>query len=151
MAADDAPTGPSVEELEDRWLRARADYENLRKRLAREVTAARDDERERVAGDWLPVLDNLERALGHATEDPDPVIEGVRAVRDQAVDVLTALGFPRHEETGVPFDPRRHEAVAARPDPQAAPGTVLEVVRAGYGEGLRQLRPAAVVVAAAAG
>jgi molecular chaperone GrpE len=57
------------------------------------------------------------------------------------------LGFPRYGDTGVPFDPRRHEAVATRPDPDVPPGTVLEVLRPGYGDGDRQLRPAAVAVA----
>ena len=60
-------------------------------------------------------------------------------------------GFGRHDEVGVPFDPRRHEAVVARPEPGAAPGTVVEVLRPGYGDGTHQLRPAAVVVATAPG
>ena len=75
-------------------------------------------------------------------------MDGIRAVRDQAVEVLARLGFPRHDETGVPFDPFRHEAVGVVPDAQAAAGEVARVVRPGYGDGERQLRPAAVLVAA---
>jgi molecular chaperone GrpE len=140
---------PSLEEVEDRWRRALADLDNVRKRTAREVAAERSAERARVAALWLPILDNLERALKHAGSDPNPVIEGVRAVRDQGVALLTSLGFPRHDEVGVPFDPQRHEAVVARPEPGAQPGTVVEVLHPGYGDGGNQLRPAAVVVATA--
>ena len=145
----DEGTGPTLAELEDRLRRALADLDNLRKRSMREIAAARATERAWVAAQWLPVLDNLERALAHAGPDHDPVVEGVRAVRDQAVAVLADLGFPRHEEIGVPFDPQRHEAALARPQPDVPPGTVLEVLRPGYGDGTHQLRPASVVVATA--
>ena len=68
-------------------------------------------------------------------------------MRDIAVGVLARLGFPRHDEVGVPFDPARHEALSTVAGDNAAPGTVVRVVRPGYGEGERLLRPAAVVVA----
>jgi molecular chaperone GrpE len=99
----------------------------------------------------LPVIDNLELAVAHAGADPDTLIEGVRAVRDQAIAVLGQLGFRRGDEVGVPFDPVRHEVVATEPDAEAAPGTVVRVLRPGYGNEEHQLRPAAVVVATAAG
>jgi molecular chaperone GrpE len=146
----DPTAEPGLAELEDRWRRALADLDNLRKRFARELTMERAAERARVAALWLPVVDNLERALEHAATADDPVVEGLRAVRDQAVSVLATLGFTRHEEVGVPFDPQRHEAVVARPEPGVQPGTVVEVLRPGYGDGANQLRPAAVVVATAA-
>lgn len=136
-----------LEELKDRWRRALADADNLRKWCAREVDRARGDERARVAATWLPVVDNLELALQHAEADADAIVEGVRAVHEQAVSTLARLGFPRRDEVGVPFDPARHEAVAATADIDAPPGTIVSVVRPGYGEGDRQLRPAAVVVA----
>ena len=134
-------------ELEDRWRRALADLDNLRKRYARELDRERSAERAMVAASWLPVLDNLERALEHTDGEPDRLVEGLRSVRDQAVSVLSALGYPRHDEVGMPFDPSRHEAVSVVEDPEAAPGTVVRVLRPGYGEGERQLRPAAVAVA----
>jgi len=147
-------TGPSagelaaaVAELEDRWRRALADLDNLRKRYARELERERLAERARVAAAWLPVVDNLELALEHAGADPTAVVEGIRAVRDQAVGVLAGLGYPRQDEAGVPFDPARHQAVSVVDDPEEAPGTVVRVLRPGYGEGERQLRPAAVAVA----
>jgi molecular chaperone GrpE len=134
-------------EMEDRWRRAVAELDNQRKRAARDADLRRDEERGRAASQWLPVLDNLDLALQHAEADPDSIISGVRAVRDQAIAVLSGLGYPRREDdAGVPFDPARHEAVAAVPD-EAREGQVLQVVRPGYGEGDHQLRPASVVVA----
>ncbi|WP_060177836.1 nucleotide exchange factor GrpE [Streptomyces sp. IMTB 1903] len=137
----------AIRELEDRWRRALADLDNLRKRHVRELERERTVERSRTAAAFLPVLDNLELALAHAGADSGAIVEGVRAVRDQAVNVLELLGYPRHAETGVPFDPARHEVVAVVQDPDAPPGTVVEVLRPGFGDGERQLRPAAVTVA----
>src|SRR5215218_11113509 len=138
-----------VAELEDRWRRALADLDNLRKRYARELDRERAAERARVAAQWLPVVDDLDRALAHADEDPSAVLEGVRAVRDHATAVLARLGYPRFEEVGVPFDPARHEAVQAVADADAPPGTVVAVLRPGYGREDHWLRPAAVAVATA--
>ncbi|MGW5342001.1 nucleotide exchange factor GrpE [Streptomyces sp. NPDC004050] len=136
-----------LKELEDRWRRALADLDNLRKRHARELERERTAERSRTAAAFLPVLDNLELALTHAGADPGAIVEGVQAVRDQAVNVLELLGYPRHVETGVAFDPARHEVIGVVQDPDASPGTVVDVLRPGYGDGERQLRPAAVTVA----
>ena len=138
-----------VAELEDQRLRALADLDNLRKRCAAQARTAEADAVARVAAQWLPVVDNLERALAHAQADPSSIIEGVRAVRDQATGVLAQLGFARRDDLGATFDPARHEAVAARPDPAAPDGSVIEVVQPGYGDDERQLRPAQVVVAKA--
>ncbi len=135
--------------LEDQRLRALADLDNLRKRCASQVSSARAETRAEVARRWLPVIDNLERALAHAQADPGSIIEGVRAVRDQAQSILAGLGFPRRDDLGARFDPARHEAVASRPDPQAPDGSVVEVVLPGYGDGSGQLRPAQVVVSGA--
>jgi molecular chaperone GrpE len=132
--------------LEDRWRRAVADLDNLRKRYARELERERATERLRAAGAFVPVVDDLERALAHDGGAPNAVIEGVRTILDQAVKVLDQLGYPRDDETGVPFDPQRHEVVGVRDVPNTAPGTVVEVLRPGYGEGSNQLRPAAVLV-----
>ncbi|MFG2176044.1 nucleotide exchange factor GrpE [Streptomyces niveus] len=141
------PGSPEVAELEDRWLRALADLDNLRKRNARDLLREREAERAKVAAAFLPVVDNLELALAHAgADDPGAIVGGVRAVRDQAIEVLRSLGYPRHEETGVPFRPEQHEVVSVVDDPDTAPGTVVQVLRPGYGEPGRQLRPAAVAV-----
>jgi molecular chaperone GrpE len=136
-------------EARDQRLRAAADLDNLRKRCAAQVERAEADARTQVARQWLPVVDNLERALEHAAADPRTIVEGIQAVRQQALGVLAGLGFPRRDDTGATFDPARHEAVAATYDPRVPPGTVVQVVRPGYGEPDRQLRPAQVVVAKA--
>src|ERR1700744_4347052 len=132
--------------LEDRWRRALADLDNLRKRYARELDRERKLERSKVAGAWPPVVDNLERALHHSGDDADSVIAGVRAILDQAVQVLANLGYPRATETGVPFDPGRHEVVNVTDNGGRATGTGLGGVGPGSGKGSQQLRPAAVVV-----
>jgi molecular chaperone GrpE len=151
-----APTGdeagqtaaPSVPD-DGRLLRAMADLDNLRKRFQREVVRERAAERSRVAAEWVPVVDDLDRALDHAAADdsaPSGFAEGLRAVRDHALAVLSRLGFPRFEDLGERFDPSRHEAVGAI-EADAPAGTVVAVVRPGYGTPESVLRPAAVVVA----
>ncbi len=140
-----------VGELEDLWRRAAADLDNLRKRLTRELETQRRAQRAEVTGAWLPVLDDLERALQHAESDPASVVEGVRSVRDRAVATLRDLGYPRRDDLGVPFDPARHSAVAVRADPGVPPGTVVEVHQPGYGDDENQLRPALVSVSARTG
>jgi molecular chaperone GrpE len=138
-----------IAELEDLRMRALADLDNVRKRCAVQVSRAEADTRAAVAREWLPVVDNLDRALAHSTADPASIIDGIRAVRAQALEVLARLGFPRRDDRGAKFDPARHEAVASRPDPGAEDGSVAEVIRPAYGEGDHQLRPAQVVVARA--
>jgi molecular chaperone GrpE len=136
-----------VAQLDERYRRAVADFDNLRKRMAREAHREREDERAQVAARWLPVLDNLELALQHATAEPASIVSGLEAVRHQAVAVLADLGYPLRADLNEPFDPSRHEAVAVLPATDAAPGTILQVIRPGYGTDERPLRPAAVVVA----
>lgn len=132
--------------LEDRWRRAVADLDNLRKRYARELDRERQAEGSRVAAAWLPIVDNLERAIAHAGDQSDAVLDGVRSILGQALQVLEQLGYPRDAESGVPFDPQRHEVVGVVEHGDSPPGTVVEVLRPGYGQGSSQLRPASVVV-----
>ncbi|MER5649739.1 nucleotide exchange factor GrpE [Streptosporangium sp. NPDC002524] len=136
-----------VTDLQDRWRRALADLDNLRKRVSRDAERTRSDERARAAGEWLPVLDNLDRALEHAETDPGSIVDGMRAIRDQAQEVLSRLGYARRDDTGAVFDPARHEAVGVLAREGVPDGTVLQVLRPGYGDGEQQLRPALVVVA----
>lgn len=143
-AASDAA---AIAALEDRLRRTQADLENLRKRHARELDRQRVAEANRLAAAWLPVVDNLDLALSYAHADPSAIIDGVQKVRDQALAVLASLGFSRHDEVGVPFDPAQHEVVNVVDDSDAEPGTVVRVLRPGYGTAERQLRPGAVTVA----
>jgi len=136
-----------VTDLQNRWRRALADLDNLRKRVSRDAARTRSEEQARAAGEWLPVLDNLDRALEHAETDPVSIADGLRAIRDQAQEVLSHLGYARRDDTGAVFDPARHEAVGVLSQEGVPDGTVVRVVRPGYGDGEQQLRPALVVVA----
>jgi molecular chaperone GrpE len=153
-ATDSEPAAEPVrraeaEEWENRWRRAAADLDNLRKRYERDLAREREGERAMVAAAFLPVVDTIERALEHAEADPRSIVEGVRTMRQQALAVLAGLGFGREDEAGVPFDPARHEVVGTVDSDVTGepPGSVVAVVRPGYGPPGRQLRPAAVTVA----
>jgi molecular chaperone GrpE len=146
LNAEQSEVAPELAEMEDRLRRALADLDNLRKRFDREITRERADERARVTALWLPIVDDLERALEHADSDDSPIVAGVAAVRDHALAVLERLGYPRFEDIGEQFDPARHEAVGTL-DGEAPPGTVVALARPGYGTGDAVLRPASVVVA----
>lgn len=144
--ASQTDSAAELAKIEDRWRRSVADLDNLRKRYARELDRERSAERSRVAAAWLPVVDNLERAIAHAGDQSDAVVEGVRSILGEALQVLEHLGYPRDAESGVPFDAQRHEVVGVVEHADHEPGTVVEVLRPGYGQGSSQLRPAAVVV-----
>src|SRR4051794_91278 len=143
------PTQDALDAAEDRWRRAAADLDNLRKRYAREVARQRESERELVTAAFLPVLDTIDRALEHAAADPGSIVEGIRTLREQALAVVRGLGYGREDEPGVPFDPARHEVVGVVDADGAGtpPGSVAAVLRPGYGAPGHQLRPAAVTVA----
>jgi molecular chaperone GrpE len=138
-----------VAELTDQRLRALAELDNTRKRYDRDLGNAREQERMRVTREWLPIVDNLERALAHAAASPESIIDGVGAVTHQAIRLISQLGFPRQDDLGEPFDPSRHDAAGSRADTDAPPDTVVEVVQPAYGSGDHQLRPALVIVATA--
>ena len=146
-----APAGPTVAELEDRWRRAVAELDNVRKRFERQVAEQARAERARTAAAFPPVLDNLELALRHAGADPSAIVAGVQAVHAQALDVLSGLGYRRVDPVGQPFDPARHEAARVTPAGDGVPpGTVVEVHRAGFVDaGGSLVRPAVVTVAQA--
>lgn len=142
------PASPSVAELEERWQRALADADNVRKRLERQLADQVRAERARTVAALLPVLDNLELALRHAGADPDSIIAGVQAVHEQGLAALRQLGYQPSGQVGERFDPARHEAARVVEPGDAAPGTVTAVLRTGYVDAQgRLVRPAAVEVA----
>jgi molecular chaperone GrpE len=134
----------------DRYLRAAADLENLRKRQRREIDEAKLESKGRVLKEMLPVVDNLERAIEHATAQAgtNPIIEGVQLVLRQFLTAFERLEVTPIEAAGQPFDPNLHEAISQQ-ESDAAPGTVVQVLQRGYKSGDRLLRPALVVVAKA--
>lgn len=141
---DAAELAAEVERLHDRWLRARADLENYRKRSDREVERRVADARDRLLLDCLEVIDSVDRALkqGEAGTGDD----GLREVQEQMRAKLARYGAERVEAIGAVFDPGVHEAVGVQQTDEAAPDTVVDVARAGYRVGERVLRPAQVVV-----
>jgi molecular chaperone GrpE len=134
----------------DRYLRAAADVENLRKRQKRELDDARLESKGRVLKEMLPVVDNLERAIEHATAQAgtNPIVEGVQLVLRQFLTAFERLDVTPVEAAGQPFDPNLHEAISQQ-ETDAPPGTVVQVLQRGYKSGDRLLRPALVVVAKA--
>jgi molecular chaperone GrpE len=135
--------------LKDQLLRLGADFENLRKRSHRENEEARKFGIEKMARDVLPVIDNLERALQHA-KSGDPVVDGVRMVAKQFLDVLAQYGVRAFESVKQPFDPERHEALSQVPTPGVAVGTIVAEMQRGYMIHDRLLRAAQVAIAAPA-
>ncbi len=129
--------------------RTQADFENYRKRVAREAAAAQERGASSLAKELLPALDNLDRALEAAAED-DPLLQGVRLVRTELKAALARAGIASFCPLGEPFDPSVHEAVATAEQPPGGEpsGTVVEVYQDGYRLGEGVLRPARVVVAA---
>jgi molecular chaperone GrpE len=126
--------------------RAQADFENYRKRAAKEAAAAGARAKAGLVREVLPVLDNLERALELAGDAEGTLLDGVRLVHADLVGVLQRSGVEAFDPTGEPFDPTLHEALSTRPQDGAHPGTVLEVVEKGYRLNDTILRPARVVV-----
>jgi molecular chaperone GrpE len=127
--------------------RTQADFENYRKRMAKEGRLAEARGAIRLAKELLPALDNLSRALESAATD-DPLLEGVRLVHADLIGALARAGIESFSPAGEPFDPNEHEAMAQQPAEGAEPGTVVEVYQAGYRANGTIIRPARVVVAA---
>ncbi len=128
--------------------RTQADFENYRKRVARDAAAAQERGVATLAKELLPALDNLDRAIEAAQED-DPLLKGVSLVRAEIAGALNRAGIEAFCPLGEAFDPSLHEAVATAPHPDGgAGGTVVEVYQDGYRQGESVLRPARVVVAA---
>ena len=146
-ASERAASGDEREDEAQKYLalaqRTQADFENYRKRMARENAAARD---RGVAKELLPALDHLEHALKAAAGHED-VIKGFALVRDEIVAALGRVGIEAYSPEGEPFDPNEHEAMAAHKSEEAESGTVIEVYQRGYRLNGQILRPARVVVA----
>ena len=126
--------------------RTQADFENYRKRMARENAAAKDRGVASAAKELLPALDHLEHALKAAAGHED-VVKGFALVGDEIVAALARAGIESFSPEGEQFDPNEHEAMAAHAAEGAEPGTVIEVYQRGYRLDGQILRPARVVVA----
>ena len=134
------------DEYLDLARRAQADFENYRKRAAKEVAAAGERAKGGLVRELLPVVDNLERALASAQEGEQHLAEGVRLVHSELIAVLERNGIEQFDPKGESFDPTIHEALSTRSEDGADPGVVLDVIEKGYRANGTVLRPARVVV-----
>ncbi len=145
---------PAVEpDWQDKYLRAVAELDNVRKRARRDVAAAEARGIAKLARELLPAIDDLDRALAHAEaqegDEDHHLTAGIRAVQQQLMQALARIGITSDSPKGQPFDPHRHEAVTQQPAPDGVePGIVLEVFQPGYLYADTVLRAAKVVVAA---
>jgi molecular chaperone GrpE len=138
------------ERLREDLLRAAAEMDNVRKRAAREIDAARQYGIERFAAELLPVADSLSRGLESATDaDPVTIREGQDATLRLLKKAFERAGLAEIDPAGQPFDPGLHEAMAMRPSAEHPPHTVLQVVQRGWLLNGRLLRPARVIVSTA--
>ena len=135
------------DEYLDALQRLKAEFDNFRKRTAREQESLVSRAHERLVKELLPVIDDLERALEAAAQHEEAKLEeGVRLVHRSLLGILAQEGLAEIETDGA-FDPHVHEALLAQPAAEAEPGSVVQVLQKGYRLGDRVLRPARVVVA----
>jgi molecular chaperone GrpE len=150
VAEESAPAPSPAEPAQapdESYLRLAADFDNYRKRVAREQVDLTRRANERLLNELLPVLDDLERALDAAAEHEEAKLEeGVRLVHRSLLGLVERHGLSEIETEGA-FDPHVHEALLAQPGEGADEGSVLQVLQKGYKLGDKVLRPARVIVA----
>ena len=156
QAADEAATAHhdqleqlrgELEQVKADALRERADLDNQRKRVARDVEQARRFANEKLLGELLPVFDSLDAGLKAAGEDASPLRDGLEMTYRQLLKVAADNGLVLLDPTGQPFNPEHHQAISQVDANGAAPGSVVQVFQKGYLLSDRLLRPALVVVA----
>ena len=158
-AGEDAEAGPAsggepaetadASKLKEQLAYLAAEFENFRKRVAREREAQAAFGNEQLLRAVLPFIDNLERAMGQAGSSAEALLSGVRMTRDQFLSELRKFGLEQLPSQGGTFDPSLHEAIASVPSPGTPGGTILAEARKGYLLHGRLLRPAQVTVATA--
>lgn len=142
---DNGELAAELERIEDRYKRALADLDNYRKRAAREMETRVVAAQDAIIGDWLDVVDSVERAMQMETNGA--CREGLGAVLEQMNSVLAREGVHRIGAPGERFDPERHEAIAVQHSAEAPDHSILAVQRSGFVVGDRVIRPAQVMVA----
>ncbi len=137
-----------VKDANEKYLRTYAEFDNFRKRIAREKEEALRYGNERFVKELLPVLDGLEQALSHAeASDKQAIVQGVQLVLRQFLKVLESFGVTPVDAVGLPFDPHHHEAMAHHESEEHDPHTVVNEYRRGYKMHDRLIRPSLVTVA----
>lgn len=142
----------TIKEQQDGVLRARAEMENARRRAEGEVEKARKFALERFAGELLPVIDNLERAIEMGDADNEavkPLLEGVEMTRKTFISSIEKFGLAPVDPQGESFNPDLHQAMSMQESAEHEPNTVMAVMQKGYTLNGRLLRPAMVMVSRA--
>ena len=144
-----AEKSDSCKRLEEEYLRALADFDNLRKRTQRDSEVSRRYALEALVLDLLPVLDNFDRAVqtAGAGANAESLKKGMDLIHRQLLEALRKHGVQEYSCVGTQFDPRRAEAISFVQTGEHKPGTVVNEASKGYACGERVLRPARVVVA----
>jgi len=149
-AGELAGSRAEIAQLKDRLIRLQADFDNHRKRALKERQEAHQYGHENLVKDLLGAVDNLDRAIDHASQsdggDFQSMLQGVELVRRELLGALAKHGVNEVQADGVAFDPNVHEAMVQVDNDSVPPGTVIEVLQKGYQLRDRLLRPARVVV-----
>lgn len=139
-----------LEQVKAESLRERADLDNQRKRVARDIDQARKFANEKLLGDLLPVFDSLDAGLAASGSEPNSLREGMELTYKQLLKVAADNGLVLLDPAGQAFNPEHHQAISQVPAPAGVtPGAVVTVFQKGYLLNERLLRPALVVVAQA--
>lgn len=135
-------------EINEKYLRVLAEYDNFRKRAAREMTALAKTATENLISEILPILDNLDLATEHKDNPTsmEKYVKGIAQIEDQLRDVLAANGLKPIEAVGKPFDPNLHDAVSVLESDEYESGMVTQEVQKGYQLGDKVIRHSKVVV-----
>ena len=136
-----------LKEANDKFLRTLAEYDNYRKRSIKEKEAAFGDTKASVLSEFLPVIDNFERAISNKDASLEDYQKGIDMIFNQFTDILGKLGVESYGEVGDEFDPNLHNAVMHIDDENEKENTIVDVFSKGYRLGDRILRPAMVKVA----
>ena len=152
VETDDTPTLESLQakadENWDRYVRAMAEADNIRKRATRDIAHAHKFALENFSKDLLAVKDSLEMGLAAADNaDAESLLAGSEATLKLLAGSLQRFGISEIDPVGEPFDPEQHEAMTMQPSDDVEPGSVLTVIQKGYALNGRLLRPARVIVA----
>ncbi len=136
------------DELFGRLQRVSADYANFQKRVPKQISDTIAYEKEKIIKTLLPILDNFERTLKntHLSENVDSLVNGVKIIYDQMLDILELHGVEQVKAAGEVFDPALHEAIMQKAEPEKEENIVLEELQKGYTLNGRVIRPCRVIV-----
>ena len=150
-AAPEAPAAPTEPDWKEMYARTMADFDNFRKRTARDREELFKSAATDILKDLLPTVDNLALALDKAADKEDPFVKGVQLVYDGLVKMLADHGAVPVDSLGEPLDTNFHEAIATLPSPEVPEGHVMTEVKRGWLLNGKVLRAAQVVVSAGKG